>query len=269
MVTLSRGLGAFRTAAIAIVAIVGSSAAAWAQSPCGAILDDCLDDLTCYSVRTSPGSPVFNPIASVTLEDQLDNATVSVARTQRICTPTDKDQEGVIDPVTHIVSYSIKRQNPRHLQRTAILVTNQLGEIRLNTIRPELLLVPSAKDLTNPPAEPDPLSHSLDHYKCYRVRVTPGTPRFATGTTVQAEDQLEQNRLISLVKPRHLCTPVNKNGEGIKSPHAHYLCYSYRPAIGSPRHTRTAGLRVNNQFGPLQLDTLKEREFCIPSTKQL
>jgi hypothetical protein len=266
MVRRARGLGSLRTAAIAVVALVGATVPAWAQSPCGAILDDCLDDFTCYSTRTVPGTPRFVQIPSVSVVDDLDAATVSVTRQQHICPPTDKNLEGVIDPETHLISYAIRRQSPRHLQRTNIVVTNQLGEIHLSTIKPELLLVPSAKDFGSPPSPPDPMSHSLDHYKCYRVRVTPGTPSFAQGTTVQASDQFEVNRLISLVKPSQLCLAVDKNGEGVKNPQAHYLCYNYRPAIGSPRHTRRLGMHVNNQFGPLRLDTQKEKMFCIPST---
>jgi hypothetical protein len=190
-----------------------------------------------------------------------------VVREQMLCLPTDKNGEGVVDPSTHLVSYLIKRQSPRHVKRTALRVTNQLGEVRLNTVKPTNLLVPSAKSLVSSPAAPNPLLINLDHYKCYRVRVTPRTPKFASGTLVQATDQFEAVRTLSLVKPRHLCTPVDKNGEGIKNPQAHYLCYTARAAVGSPKHTRTSGIFVNNQFGPRRLDTLRDNEFCIPSTK--
>jgi hypothetical protein len=266
MVTLSRGLGSL-IAALGVVALAATITPARAQSPCGAILDDCIDDFTCYGARTTPGTARFATVPGVTLVDQFETVTASVAKQQHLCTPTDKNQEGLLDPDTHLVSYAIKRQSPRHVARTAIRVTNQLGEIRVNTIRPEILLVPTAKDLSMQPSAPNPTGHRLDHYKCYRVRVTPGSPQFANGTTVQAEDQFSANRLLSLVKPRHLCTPVNKNGEGVTSSHAHYLCYSVRPAIGSPKHLRRLGLFINNQFGPLRLDTIKEKEFCIPSTK--
>jgi hypothetical protein len=99
------------------------------------------------------------------------------------------------------------------------------------------------------------------------VRVTAGTPKFAKGTLVAVGDQFETARLLSLVKPRHLCTPVDKNGEGIKNPQAHYLCYTAKPAVTAPKHTRVSNVQVNNQFGPLSVDTAKESEFCIPSEK--
>jgi hypothetical protein len=235
--------------------------------PCGVNLDACLDDFTCYTVRTTPGTPRFTQINGVSLVDQFEAATASVVRQQTLCAPSNKNGSGVVDPATHLVSYLIKRQTPRHVKRTAIKVTNQLGEIRLNTVKPRSLLVPSGKSLVSSPASPNPALLNLDHYKCYRVRVTPGTPKFASGTLVQASDQFETARLLSLVKPRHLCAPVDKNGEGVNNPQAHYLCYTAKPAVGSPKHTRTPGIYVNNQFGPLRLDTLRETEFCIPSTK--
>ena len=236
-------------------------------APCGGDLDACLDDLTLYRVRVSPGTADFTLIAGVTLVDQLENVTATVLRQHSLGTPSNKNAEGVVDPSTHVVAYTLKRQAPKHIQRTAIRVTNQLGEVHVDTIKPDLLLVPSAKNLLTPPPPPNPTATNLDHYKCYRVRVTSGTPKFAKGTTVGVSDQFETTRLLSLVKPRHLCIPVDKNGEGIKNPQAHYLCYTAKPAVTAQKHTRVSNIRVNNQFGPLTLDTAKESEFCIPSEK--
>jgi len=186
---------------------------------------------------------------------------------QALCAPTDKEGEGIVDANTHLVTYSIKNQSPKHIKRTAIRITNQLGEIRVSTVKPEFLFVPSGKSLVSFPPPPNPTSHNVDHYKCYRVRVTPGTPKFASGTIVSAADQFESTRLLSLKKVRHLCTPVDKNGEGIKNPQAHLFCYIAKPAVGQPHHTRVTGIFVNNQFGPLRLDTMRESELCIPSHK--
>ena len=235
-------------------------------APCGVDLDACLDDLTLYKVRVSPGTTGFTAVP-VTLVDQLESVTATVLRPKSLGPPSNKNAEGVVDPATHVMVYSLKNQSPKHIKRTAIRVTNQLGEIHVNTKKPDLLLVPSGKNLLTTPPVPTPTATNLDHYKCYRVGVTGGTPKFASGTTVSVSDQFESARLLSLGKPRHLCMPVNKNGEGIKNPQAHYLCYTAKPAVGSPRHTRVSNIRVNNQFGPLQVDTAKESEVCIPSEK--
>jgi hypothetical protein len=102
------------------------------------------------------------------------------------------------------------------------------------------------------------------------VRVSSLTPPSATNTTVAVTDQFDsQARLLAFRRPRHLCTPVDKNGEGIKNPGVHLLCYQSRPARGERRHVARQGLYINNQFGPLRLDTIKEGEFCIPSLKTL
>ncbi len=36
-----------------------------------------------------------------------------------------------------------------------------------------------------------------------------------------------------------------------------------------PKHEKGVGIHTNNQFGPEQLDTIKEEELCVPSTKTL
>jgi hypothetical protein len=146
-------------------------------------------------------------------------------------------------------------------------VTNQLGFIRLDTIRVDLLLVPAAKSLTSSPPAPNPTSHNVDHYKCYRARVTPGTPRFPERVRVTITDQFNTTlKTLNLKKPRHLCTPVDKNGEDVKNPTVHLACYAARGAPKTPKHR---GVFVNDQFGPEQLDTSTEREICIPSLKSL
>ena len=247
--------------------IVTTSTTSTTVAVCGNDLDACLDDFTCYKVRTTPGTPRFASIPSVSLVDQFEAVTARVMKQMTLCPPTNKNGEGVVDPNTHLVAYLLKGQSPKHVKRTAIRVTNQLGEIRVSTVKPDLLLVPTSKSLVGPPPAPNPTSHNVDHYKCYRARVTPGTPKFASGTLVQASDQFEATRTLALKKIRHLCTPVDKNGEGIKNPQAHLLCYIAKTAVGQPKHTRVGGLYVNNQFGPLRLDTFRESEFCIPSTK--
>lgn len=45
------------------------------------------------------------------------------------------------------------------------------------------------------------------------------------------------------------------------------MCYQAKPATGQPKHVKLLGIHVNNQFGPEQLDTVKEEEFCVPSEK--
>lgn len=231
-------------------------------------LDACLDDFLCYKTKPTPDTSRFTRISDLRLVDQFEDTTVDVLRPHSLCTPADKSGEGTIDPATHLIAYRIRQATP-HVRRTNLLVTNQLGTLRIDTVKPDLLLVPSSKHLTDPPAPPDPDTHMVDHYKCYKARVTPGTARFVRSEVTVADQFTSPPKRLVLRKPRHLCTPVDKQGEGIRNPPAHLLCYLARRARREPRHVRQTGVYVANQFGTLQVDTLKEREFCIPSEKSV
>ena len=250
--------------------LLGVALSGSARAACTPPLDACADDFNCDQSPITFGTPAFVP-QTVTLADQFETATVRVQKQDQLCAPANKDGQGVIDEDIHLVAYRLRTQNPRHIKRGAIRVTNQLEEIRVSTIKPDLLLVPSLKthDQPGPPA-PNPNDHNVDHFKCYRIRVTGGTPLPAANRKVDVSDQFTQPaKIITLKKPRHLCVPVDKNGEGIKNPAAHLLCYKASPARGEPKHLPRVGLFVNNQLGPLRLNTRRENEFCVPTVKSL
>jgi hypothetical protein len=258
--------------AIAAAAMLTTAGIVRAQSACPAFVDPmlCIDDFNCYKSITTFDTPHFVPVSGVSLADQFETVTVRVQQPYHLCTPTNVDSEGTIDDETHLVSYTIRQQSPAHVKRTAIRVTNFLEEIRVDTLRPDLLLVPTNKTLVLPsPSAPNPATHTVDHYKCYRVKVTPGTPKAAIDRKITVEDQFTAPKIYSLKLPRHLCVPVNKNGEGIKNPDVHLLCYRGKRARGEMNFVPRKGMFVNNQLGPLRLDALKENEFCIPSVKSL
>jgi hypothetical protein len=230
-----------------------------------------LDHFLCYKTRTTKGTPKFEPISGVSLADQFEDKVFDVKKPVTLCTPASKDGEGIIDPDTHLKGYQIKKfkGEPRHERQTNIKVVNQFGELFVDTIRPDRLLVPTAKDLDEMPPPPYPEAHNVDHYKCYNVKVTRGAPKFPKGIQVFIEDQFEQPKLYDVKKPTRLCIPVDKNGEGIKDRDAHLMCYKVKPAKGEPKYTPVIGIFTNNQFGSEQLDTKKEEELCVPSEKFL
>ena len=80
-------------------------------------------------------------------------------------------------------------------------------------------------------------------------------------------DQFGQPGLADVVRPTRLCTPVDKNGEGIKNTAGHLMCYKVVPA--TRKRFDVFHVFLNNQFGPELVDTGKEAEFCVPSTKLL
>jgi hypothetical protein len=230
-------------------------------------VDGCADDFLCYQIK-APQLPV---VPTVSLADQFETTDATLTKMRNLCTPADKAGEGVLDPVTHLVTYSLRNVpgTPRHVPRN-VTVVNQLGTLALTTTRPELLLVPAAKDLASTPPAPPFASHAVDHYKCYKAKVTSGTARFPRGITKTVSDQFRGVAgTFAIKKPRKLCNPVDVNGEDLKNATVHLVCYSVKPVAGTPKHQRASNVRTASQFGALPVGTTKEKELCIPSTKVL
>ncbi len=229
-----------------------------------------LDHYLSYKVKSTE----FEKL-EVTLTDQFESDVLfEVKKPKEIYNPADKNGEGIIDPDTHLVAYEIKRaktkpRQPKHVKRTNIEVVNQFGTIFVDTKKPDRLLVPSLNDLDIPIPDIDvPDKFPVDHFKCYKVKVSEGS-EFPEGIKVEVVDQFNQPKQFDVKKPNRLCNPVDKNDEDIINPEAYLMCYEVKPAEGEPKHIKVDGINTNNQFGPLQLDTKKEAELCVLSTKTL
>lgn len=211
----------------------------------------------------------------VKLRDQFETSLYNVKKPVTLCTPADKNGEGIADPATHLRGYQIDRakNEPRHVPRVGLQIENQFhpshGSLTLDTVRPDRLLVPTAKSLTDPVVAPDPATHDVDHFKCYKVKVTRKTPKFTPIHNVAIVDQFNQPRVVDITKPTRLCTPADKNNEGIKNEANHLVCYQVKPVKvpPQPKFLKVLGLFVNNQFAPEQIDATKPAEFCVPSLK--
>jgi hypothetical protein len=208
------------------------------------------------------------PELVVLLADQFESGRFRVKEVERLGNPVDKNVEGINDPATHLVAYEIKEDATPEHQRRSVRVEDQFGEVFLDTIEPDRLLVPSLKSLDDPipdDALPDPFP--IEHFKCYTVELSEHGE--FEPIQVLLEDQFEQPKLFDVRKPKQLCNPVSKDDEGIRNEDDHLLCYELRLARGEPRHKRVRGIHINNQFGPLELDTVRERELCVPSAKEV
>jgi hypothetical protein len=148
-------------------------------------------------------------------------------------------------------------------------------------------------------AAPDPSNHEVDHFKCYTVKPSKDEPGLPKGIHVSVVDQFNQPTLYDVQKPSRLCTPVDKNGEGIKHPRNHLMCYVVKP-VGKTctaeapenarqsckkeeecggttretsfcqpqeKHEQVLGIYTNNQLGPALVDTSTQEELCVPSVK--
>jgi len=233
-----------------------------------------LDHFLSYKIKRSRGAPKFEKL-EVTLTDQFESDVLfEVKKPKEIYNPADKNGEGIFDPDTHLVGYQLKRikGEPKHEKITGILVENQFGTIFVDTKKPDRLLVPRLNNLDTPIHDIEvPAVFTIDHFKCYKVKVTEGTPEFEP-IQVTLADQFE-DKLFDVKQPKRLCNPVEKRVGGevteIKNFDNHLMCYKVKRAEDEPKHEKVKAIHINNQFGPLQLDTKKEAELCVPSTKTL
>jgi YVTN family beta-propeller protein len=232
------------------------------------------DHFLCYKAKTTERTPKFEP-RDVTLADQFETGRFKVEKPASLCAPAEKNDEGIGDTDTHLESYKIKpaedEDDEDHEEepepRTRVLVENQFGQLLVDILKPERLLVPSLKNRTEPVELPQPFDPPVDHFKCYKVELSEES-EFPEGIQVTLDDQFTASpKLFDVKKPTRLCAPVDKNDEGIKKPDRHLMCYQVKPARGEPKHEKIRGIYVNNQFGPEQLDVEKEEELCVPSLK--
>jgi hypothetical protein len=223
--------------------------------------DDCADNFMCYKSKAT----AFAPVSGVSVDDAIDGATTVDARAYKhLCVPTNRNSGGIIDATTHLTSYKIRQSG--HVKQTGITIQNDVvGSLSLDTIKPDLLFAPANIDPMNPPPAPDGSTHNVNHYKCYKARVTPGTLAVPPGVQVSVANAFDVAQPFVVKKPRHLCVPVDSDGEGIEDPDAHLVCFKISSPLGTAHHVQQTGLQARDQFGPLVLGTLKQAELCIPS----
>jgi len=249
--------------------LVCSIATCQAGACIGTTSPGCLhDDFQCYRAIPGAGALPFRGVDGLMLTDAFETGVFKAPRVRHLCSPARAAGVAVVDPATHLESYLARPAagEPRHVPQTNLLVENRLGSLRVDTRKADLLFVPTAVDPAAPPAAPAPGSHEVDRFKCWQVRVSPNSFRFPKGVRLAMEDGFTGGPITYDVKaPRHLCLPVDQNGEGMVHPRRALLCYKVKPSSGEPRHEPRVGLRTANQFGDEALATVKEEELCLSS----
>lgn len=104
-------------------------------------------------------------------------------------------------------------------------------------------------------------SRPPDHYKCYRGKDL-NDPTFQTVEDVSLTDQFG-SQTGDVRKIFTLCTPVDKNGEGIVDPAAHLCCYKLKAKSLKP----APQVEVVSQFQSSKLEVRVPRLLCAPCTK--
>jgi len=195
----------------------------------------------------------------VSLTDEFGAHTASVGEPKRICNPADQDDldPGALSDPAHLVAYRLAGVQPRFARRRNQSVETAFGPITVDVVRPDMLLVPSAKSLSAPP---QPLADSaLDHFQCYRTQG--GRTRIEH---LKIADEFG-TIVVDVKRPVRLCVPVDKDGEGIDDPTAHLMCYEVR--LSSTMAFAPAGdVLVENEFGADRFEARRPRELCIPAT---
>lgn len=237
---------------------------AQAVNPPGAPADHFLS----YKTKTTKGTTKFAPIRNVHLADAFEDLSFDAVATGDLLAPVAAGGDTVVDAATHLRGYRIKavKKSPKHVKRLRMSITNHLETLVMDTVKPDLLLVPTAEDNAISPPPPDPSTHNVDHFKCYLVHRSKGAAKLPKGLQVSVVDPFTQAaRALDVRALKHLCLPVDKNSEGIKNALGELTCYTVKAAKGEPKHVSQLALQVNNQFGPLTLDTVQENELCVPS----
>ncbi|HYB98036.1 MAG TPA: hypothetical protein VEC57_02770 [Candidatus Limnocylindrales bacterium] len=228
--------------------------------------DNCQDGFLCYKAKNPP----FEPAEAIVMDDVYDGLRFfDLYKPGPLCSPSEIDEEAIIDPSTFLRGYSIDEtySSFTHARRTGLVFTNDLGMIQLDTISPAMLMAPAAVDSSSPPAAPPFGSHDVDHFKCYKVAVTKGTAGITKGTQLAVRDELSPSapdRVLDIKKPKFVCSPVDLAGAGIKNEHGYLVCYGAKTAKGEPRHEVLA-VHATDAYGRGRTEVGKESVVCLPS----
>jgi hypothetical protein len=211
-----------------------------------------IDHFQCYEVKRR----VF-ATPDVTLVDAFGTTSgVVVQQPERLCAPANKNNEAPLaesDP-DHLVGYRIRHPFTRVRGET---ITNQFGTTVVDLVRRERLMVPTVT-LPNGPAP------FVGHFQCYSIKRSRGTAKFTRVPGVNVIDRFGSHSA-TLLRPRSLCVPVDKNGEdpAVVDAADHLLCYRAR----TPRFGIRQNFFADNQLGAQQLDLIRRMELCVPSIR--
>ena len=130
-------------------------------------------------------------------------------------------------------------------QMTRVLVQNglftrnpRIGRLKLDVIKAARVLVPSTGD-TSP-------NHVVDYFKCYKVKISKGEPKFPKGATETVSDARGEARIFEIKKPMFLCMQADTNEHGIRNPGVQLMCYQVKP---QSKFLPGPVLPVNDVFG--------------------
>jgi hypothetical protein len=209
------------------------------------------DHYQCYEIK-----PAAYTARTVQTLDQFGSLSLALRYPHRLCAAANKNGEGIQDATEHLTGYPAKSPAP-FTKVTNQTVVDQFGTLKLDVVKPDMLMVPTSKDgvpIAAPPA---------DHFACYKVRRTRGAAKFLKRTASVADQFGSVSE--TLLKPVRLCAPASKNGEDPTAPShpGHLLCYKTKSAVPFG----TIEKDISNQFGDDKVRLIHRRELCVPALK--
>jgi hypothetical protein len=235
------------------------------------------DSFKCYTAKLDPRGPRFSS-REVTLQDQFRTTNARVLRPYELCTPVDKNGEGIANESAHLMCYKIIDGGPRGRRGSeTVRVTDQFGTEQMITANSRVLCVPAIKNCD--PEEQScgeqlrQLQSELNHFQCYAARTQPGfAPVIDPADPLQVEltDQFE-TKSTDLSRSVFVCNPTAKSFDSttteIVDPTKHLKCYDADDSPGQPRFTgRTVS--VDDQFGSWDVRVGNVSHLCEDATKE-
>jgi len=91
-------------------------------------------------------------LSGIDIEDQFGTLRVDIVKPIRLCAPADKNGEGIVNEVTHIMCYKVRLSagSSQFVGPRSVFVANQFGDDEFEVRRPIELCVPSMKTLPLP-----------------------------------------------------------------------------------------------------------------------
>jgi hypothetical protein len=218
----------------------------------------------CYAtgVRDQPERRLTTPV-DVDATGTFGDLPLTVTRPRELCTPAGAGTDARKDAVTHLRAYAARPRDGGGAVTAPVRIVTQLGERRLEVGRLESYAEPAAVAIDAEPAPLDPTRHTVDRFACFKVKVPRADRQKYRPTTLTVGGEfIDPPALLSVKKPRRLCTPVATAGEAVQTPKRHLLCHD----LGRAPSARTRAQAIDT-LGTRTVKLGRPSEVCLLAAK--
>ena len=274
----------------------------------GAVGEESLggDSYLCYAADPSTVPAWQFTSSAMELRDRFEAKTYDVKSVAMLCSPAVvMSEQGTFPPsfqgiaqIDHEIEVSATPPDQAPFIRSAHTYVDRFGTLQLTLTQPGGLFLrarvtdfgpieacaatpectgertcQSGFCLPDPPAAPDKapkVKAPVDNYKCYKVKLQAGSPRFRKVKSLWVADQLGSIMLYDAVKPLRVCSPAavaGGNAAATAKP-GQLTCYKVKRSASQPPQAAVPPHEVAARykgFDPAFLDLAGAKEICIPS----